>query len=154
MNRNSANQYNPDIAEYNRLSMPVVSLSWIFIAIAAMGVIYGLASISAIAFIPNKSYTFLALSAPIPNLSRNPTICQTSQFSIKLSEISTAFVFVIPFIWASFCGSYFKTCIVSSPNLFIIFDAVAGPTPLIFPALTSASNSESAVRKSLVVSFL
>lgn len=45
MNRNSANQYNPDIAEYNRLSMPVVSLSWIFIAIAAMGVIYGLASI-------------------------------------------------------------------------------------------------------------
>ena len=75
----------------------------------------------------------MALSAPIPNLSRNPTICHTSQFSIKLSDISVALSLVIPFICANFCGSYFNTCIVSSPNLFTIFDAVAGPTPFMSP---------------------
>ena len=68
--------------------------------------IYGFASISAIAFIPNKSYTFLALSAPIPNLSKNPTICHTSQFSIKLSDISTALLELIPLIRANLSGSY------------------------------------------------
>ena len=94
---------------------------------------YGFASISAIAFIPNKLYTFLALSAPIPNLSRKPTICQTSQFPIKLSDISIAFSLLIPLICANFCGSNFNTCIVSSPNLLIIFEAVAGPTPFTFP---------------------
>ena len=92
-------------------------------------------SISSIAFVPYKSNTFFACSAPIPNLSKNPTICHTSQFSIKLSDISFALSFVIPFICTNFDGSYFNTCMVSSPNNFIILLAVAGPTPFIFPIL-------------------
>ena len=75
----------------------------------------------------------MALSAPNPNLSKKPTICHTSQFSIKLSDISFALSFVIPFICTNFDGSYFNTCMVSSPNNFIILLAVAGPTPFIFP---------------------
>ena len=43
-------------------------------------------------------------------------------------------VFIIVLaILASFSGSYFNICIVSSPNVSIIFVAVAGPTPLMFP---------------------
>ena len=61
------------------------------------------------AFTPNSSYTFLANSAPIPNFSKNPTICQTSQFSIKLSAISIALDFEIPLISANLCGSVFIT---------------------------------------------
>ena len=101
---------------------------------------YGFASISAIAFTPNKSYTFLAFSAPIPNFSRNPTICHTSWVSIKLSDISIALSLLIPLICANFSGSYFNTCIVSSPNLDIIFVAVAGPIPFTFPFAKYFSN--------------
>ena len=43
------------------------------------------------------------------------------------------FASVIPFIEASFIGSNLNTEIVSSPNLSIIFFAVAGPIPFIAP---------------------
>ena len=90
-------------------------------------------SISSIAFVPYKSNTFFACSAPIPNLSKNPTICHTSQFSIKLSDISFAFFSDIPLTSASLSGSYLKICMVSSPNFFIILFAIASPIPFIFP---------------------
>lgn len=41
MNTHPSTQLNIDAAEYNRLCMPVVAFSWIFIAIAAMGILYG-----------------------------------------------------------------------------------------------------------------
>ena len=103
--------------------------------------IYGFVSISDIASIPRVLYTFFALSTPIPNLSRKPTICHTSQFSIKLLEISIAFSLVIPFICANLCGSNFNICMVSSPNLSTILLAVTGPTPFIFPFAKYASNA-------------
>ena len=104
-------------------------------------IIYGFASICSIAFIPNRLYTFFACSAPILNLSRNPTICHTSQFSKKLCDISSAFVFVIPFISANLSGSNLKILIVSSPNFLIIFLAVASPIPFTFPFAKYFSNA-------------
>ena len=103
--------------------------------------IYGSLSIFSIALIPNNSYTFFANSAPIPNLSKNPTICHTSQFSIKLSDISNAFSFDIPLISASLSGSLLNICIVSSPNFLIILLANASPIPFTFPFAKYFSNA-------------
>lgn len=45
MSHNSSNKINLNATEYNRLCcMPITSASWIFIAIAAMGILYGFSS--------------------------------------------------------------------------------------------------------------
>ena len=95
--------------------------------------IYGFASISSIAFTPNVLYTFCAFWTPIPNFSKNPTICHNSQFSLNWSDISIALSFDIPRTSASLDGSNFNTCNVSSPNIFVILLAIAGPIPFIIP---------------------
>ena len=95
--------------------------------------IYGFSSISSIVCVPSFLNIFLAFAGLIPKLSKKPTICQSSQFSTKHCAISIALSLVIPFICVSFSGSNLNTFIVSSPNNFTIFFAVAGPIPLIVP---------------------
>ena len=102
---------------------------------------YGFDSICSIAFTPNKSYIFFACSAPSPNFSKNPTICHTSQFSIKLCAISIALFSEIPLISANFSGLNLNIFMVSSPNFFFIFLAVASPIPLIVPFDKYLSNA-------------
>ena len=95
--------------------------------------IYGFASISSIACIPRALYTFCAFCTPIPNLSRKPTICHNSQFSLNWSDISIALSRDIPLTSAKRIGSNFNICRVSSPNLSVILLAIAGPIPFIIP---------------------
>ena len=105
--------------------------------------IYGSDSILSIASFPNVSYTFLEFDADIPNFSKKPTISHRLHFSVNSSDIAMAFAEFMPFIVANLSGSKRSTCNVSGPNSFIIFFAVAGPTPVIIPPdkyLSRASN--------------
>ena len=81
---------------------------------------YGFSSIFETVFSPRALYIPCAALTGILNLSKNPTICHNSKFSLKLCAISNAFMLLIPFILDNFSGSNLNTEMVSSPNSFMI----------------------------------